>query len=56
MRLITRRILLGVGAALLVGGWGVTRYVDGIGVVFMAAGAGCIGFGALRGNGRTTDE
>jgi hypothetical protein len=26
MKLITRRIILGIGAALLVGGWGLTRY------------------------------
>ena len=26
MKLTTRRIILGIGAALLVGGWGMTRY------------------------------
>ena len=44
-----RRLMLGIGAALLVGGWGAIRYADFIGgVLSMAVGAGLIGFAALR--------
>ncbi|MEE9128542.1 MAG: hypothetical protein V3T84_00880 [Phycisphaerales bacterium] len=44
-----RRLMLGIGAALLVGGWGVIRYADFIGgVLSMAVGAGLIGFAVLR--------
>ncbi len=77
----TQRTLIGVGAALLVGGWGTTQYAHeerqsvaasadaervvnwktlaGIssiyttGVVFMALGAGLMGFGATRTNKET---
>ena len=51
-----RRLMLAIGAALLVGGWGATwtfynppdRIIGVAGVVSMAIGAGLIGFAMLR--------
>ena len=52
-----RRLVLAIGAAVLVGGWGATwtfsnppwRIVGVAGVVSMAVGAGLMGFAALQG-------
>ncbi len=51
-----RRLMLAIGAALLVGGWGATwtfynppdRIIGVAGVISMAIGAGLIGFAILR--------
>ena len=57
MRGNVRWVILGVGAALLIGGWGTTRYADKqvqraaaikeIGVMLMVLGAGVIGFAVM---------
>ena len=56
MTMNRRRLMLAIGAALLVGGWGATwtfynppdRIIGVAGVVSMAIGAGLIGFAVLR--------
>jgi len=50
MNILTRRILIWLGAALLVGGLGpqLVGPIQLAGVVSMALGAGLIGFGAIR--------
>ena len=67
MKLMTRRVVLAIGAAMLVGGWGTMRYTQAhkraftltesrrtyaCGIVGMAIGAGMIGFAACK--NRTT--
>ena len=60
MTMIRRRLMLVIGAVLLIEGWGVTRFADepqqafnngaiyGIGVFSMVLGAGYIGYVVLR--------
>ena len=50
MNILTRGILIWLGAALLVGGLGpqLVGPIQLAGVVFMSLGAGLIGFGAIR--------
>ncbi len=56
MTMNRRRLMLAIGAALLVGGWGATwtfynppdRIIGVAGVVSMAVGAGLMGFAMLQ--------